>query len=103
MPELKTQRPYQERFLDNFDRGQLRREVQSVKPRRFQGLRKKYATWALGASLAIGGIGAPMKMMQQTAGGTARGKDMGTSAATAPSSASRSRSARGHRAPGTAR
>jgi soluble lytic murein transglycosylase-like protein len=84
MPELKTQRPYQERFLDNFDRAQLRREVESVKPRRFQGLRKKYATWALGASLAIGGIGAPMKMMQQTAGGTARGKDMGTSAAAAP-------------------
>lgn len=79
MPELKTQRPYQERFLDNFDRGQLRREVQSVKPRKFQGLRKKYATWALGASLALGGIGVPMKMMQQTAGGTARGKDMGTS------------------------
>ena len=72
MPELKTRRPYQERFLDNFDRSQLRREVQAVRPRKFQGLRKKYATWALGASLALGGIGAPLKMVQQTASGTAR-------------------------------
>jgi soluble lytic murein transglycosylase-like protein len=68
MPELNTKRPYQERFLDNFDRSQLRREVQAVKPRkRFQGMRKKYATWALGASLALGGIGAPLKMVQQNA------------------------------------
>lgn len=74
MPELKTKRPYQERFLDNFDRGQLRREVQAVKPRKpLQGLRKKYATWALGASLALGGIGAPLKMVQQSAPGSAQG------------------------------
>jgi soluble lytic murein transglycosylase-like protein len=67
MSELKTQRPYQERFLDNFDRSQLRREVEAVKPRqRFSGLKKKYATWALGASLALGGIGAPLKMIQQS-------------------------------------
>ncbi|HET7710362.1 MAG TPA: hypothetical protein VFL80_00380, partial [Thermoanaerobaculia bacterium] len=56
MGELKTKRPYQERFLDGFDRSQLRREVQKVKPR-FAGLKKTYATWALGASLALGGIG----------------------------------------------
>lgn len=72
MPELKTKRPYQERFLDNFDRAQLRREVQAVKPnKRLQGLRKKYATWALGASLALGGMGIPMKMVQQNAQGKA--------------------------------
>jgi soluble lytic murein transglycosylase-like protein len=65
MPELKTKRPYQERFLDNFDRAQLRREVEAVRPRKLTGLRKRYATWALGASLAIGGIGAPMTMVQQ--------------------------------------
>ncbi len=67
MGELKTSRPFRERFLDNFERSDLRREVESVRPRRrrFQGLRKKYATWALGASLAIGGIGAPLKMVQQ--------------------------------------
>jgi soluble lytic murein transglycosylase-like protein len=82
MPELKTQRPYQERFLDNFDRSQLRREVQAVRPRKFQRLRKKYATWALGASLALGGIGAPLKMVQQNQTGTAGNK--GKAAASAP-------------------
>jgi hypothetical protein len=65
MPELKTSRPYQERFLDNFDRSQLRREVEAVRPRRFGHLRKKYATWALGASLAFGSVGVPMKMIHQ--------------------------------------
>ena len=75
MPELNTKRPYQERFLDNFDRSQLRREVEAVKPRRMKGLKKKYATWALGASLAFGGIGAPLKMMQNSNSGTAKGSD----------------------------
>lgn len=72
MSELKTRRPYQERFLDNFDRSQLRREVQAVKPTRLTGLKKKYATWALGASLALGGIGAPMKMIHQGKSGSAK-------------------------------
>lgn len=74
MPELKTKRPYQERFLDNFDRSQLRREVEAVPPRKFKGFRKKSAMWALGASLALGGIGAPLKMIQQNAPRTAGGK-----------------------------
>lgn len=74
MPDLKTKRPYQERFLDNFDRSQLRREVEAVRPRqRFADLKKKYTSWALGASLAIGGIGVPLKMVQSTESGTARG------------------------------
>jgi hypothetical protein len=73
MPELHTKRPYQERFLDNFDRSQLRREVEAVRPRRVGGLKKKYATWALGASLAFGGIGMPIRMMQSNDSGTARG------------------------------
>jgi Transglycosylase SLT domain len=64
MAQPSTQRPYQERFLDNFDRSQLRREVEAVRPRRFAGLKKKYATWALGASLALGGIGTPLAMIQ---------------------------------------
>lgn len=71
MSELKTRRPYQERFLDNYDRSQLRREVQAVRPKKFAGLKKKYATWALGASLALGGIGAPLKMVQQNHKGSA--------------------------------
>lgn len=66
MPDVKTSRPFEERFLDNFDRAQLRREVAAVKPRKpLAGLRRKYATWALGATLAVGSIGAPVKMMQQ--------------------------------------
>jgi hypothetical protein len=49
----------------------LRREVEAVKPRKksFSGLRKKYATLALGASLALGGIGAPLKMIQRSHSG----------------------------------
>jgi soluble lytic murein transglycosylase-like protein len=84
MPELKTTRPYQERFLDNFDRSQLRREVEAVPRRKLGGMRKKYATWALGASLAFGGIGVPMKMIQQGVPGTAGGKQTTIEANTAP-------------------
>lgn len=75
MPELKTTRPFQERFLDNFDRSQLRREVEAVRPRKISELRRKYATWALGASLALGGMGMPLKMLQRDfAPDTAAGK-----------------------------
>lgn len=62
MSEIKTTRPFQERFLDGYDRSQLRQEVQKVQGRLPRSLRKKYATWALGASLALGGIGIPMKV-----------------------------------------
>jgi soluble lytic murein transglycosylase-like protein len=57
-----TRRPFQQRFLDGFDRSQLRQEVQKIKPR-LSKFRKKYVTWALGASLAMGGIGAPLKIV----------------------------------------
>jgi soluble lytic murein transglycosylase-like protein len=60
MSELKTKRQFQERFLDGYDRSQLRQEVQKVKPKR--SLRQKYATWALGGALALGGLGIPMKL-----------------------------------------
>src|SRR3954454_4221026 len=69
MSEIKTSRPFQQRFLNGFDRSELRQEVQSVKPKRLGGLRKKYATWALGASLALGGLGAPMKMIHDAQSG----------------------------------
>lgn len=62
MTELKTSRPFRQRFLDGYDRHELRNEVQKVKPKRVNGLRKKYATWALGGALAIGGVGIPMKV-----------------------------------------
>ena len=60
MNEPRTSRPFQQRFLDGYDRHELRSEVQKVK--RMKGLRKKYATWALGGALAIGGMGIPMKV-----------------------------------------
>ena len=66
MTELKTSRPFQERFLDGFDRSQLRQEVQKVKPKRFGSLRKKYAGWALGGALALGSLGVPLKMATVT-------------------------------------
>jgi soluble lytic murein transglycosylase-like protein len=62
----KTSRPYQERFLDGFDRSQLRQEVQKVKPKGFASLRKKYAPWALGGALALGGLGVPLSKFAQT-------------------------------------
>jgi soluble lytic murein transglycosylase-like protein len=62
MSEFKTTRPFQERFLEGFDRSELRREVEKVKPKRLRGLRRRYATLALGASLALGGLGVPLKI-----------------------------------------
>ena len=66
MGEIKTNRPFRERFLDNYDRSELRRQVEAVRPRKkLSGLRKKGASWALGASLALGGLGLPLKMIQK--------------------------------------
>lgn len=62
MTEPKTSRPFRERLLDGFDRSQLRQEIEKVRPKRLSGLRKKYASWALGGALALGGLGVPMKM-----------------------------------------
>src|SRR5262245_21871781 len=59
---VKTSRPFTERFLDGYDRHELRREVAKTKPRRLSGLRKKYATWAIGGALAVGGMGIPLKV-----------------------------------------
>jgi hypothetical protein len=64
MGELKTSRPFQQRFLDGYDRHELRSEVRKVKPKRLSGMRKRYATWALGGALAIGGMGIPLKVGQ---------------------------------------
>jgi len=63
MDEPRTSRPFRERFLDGFDRSQLQTEVQRVKPkRRLSGFRKRAASWGLGATLALGGLGIPLKM-----------------------------------------
>ena len=56
MNDPKTTRAFQERFLDGYNRSQLRREVQNTKPSQFSSLRKKYAAMALGVSLTVGGL-----------------------------------------------
>ncbi len=61
MNEVKTDRSYQERFLDGFDRSRIRREVSRSRWNGLDHLRKRYATILLGASLAVGGLGIPMK------------------------------------------
>src|ERR1043165_1579037 len=59
----KTSRPFRERFLDGFDRSELQKEVQRVKPKRgLNGFRKRPASWGLGAALALGGRGIPLKL-----------------------------------------
>jgi soluble lytic murein transglycosylase-like protein len=55
MDEPKTVRVFEERFLDGYNRSQLRREVQKAKPR------KNYAAMALGVSLALGAL-IPLKV-----------------------------------------
>jgi soluble lytic murein transglycosylase-like protein len=73
MPEIKTGRPYQERFLDGYERHELREEVQKVKPSRcFSILRTKTAAWGLGASLALGGLGVPFAKLGMTQHQTAQ-------------------------------
>ncbi len=62
MDRPKTTRPFRQRFLNGYDRSELRAEVEKVKPKRLSSLRRKYATWALGGALAFGGIGIPMKV-----------------------------------------
>lgn len=54
-------RPYKERLLDGFERSRVRTEVQKVKRSRLDAVKKRYATMVLGASLAVGGIGIPLK------------------------------------------
>ena len=51
----KTSRPFEERFLDGYNRAQLRRDVQKVRP---------IATVALGVSLALGGLALPLNQHQ---------------------------------------
>src|SRR4029079_6984388 len=68
----KTSPPFRERFLDGLDRSELQKEVQRVKPKRgLSGFRKRAASWGLGATLAVGGLGIPVKMGHGATGKTA--------------------------------
>jgi soluble lytic murein transglycosylase-like protein len=81
MDQPKTSRPFEQRFLDGYGRSELRQEVQKVKPSRFAGMRRKYATWALGASLAFGGLGVPMKMIHDAESASSKTIVLNTAAA----------------------
>lgn len=71
MTEQKTPREFQHRLLDGFERSRLRAEVQRSKRSRIDGLKRRYATMVLGASLAVGGFGIPLKMHKSDAPGSA--------------------------------
>jgi soluble lytic murein transglycosylase-like protein len=57
----KTQRKFEQRFLNHLDR-RIREEAAAVRKGRFSALKKRYGTMLLGASLAMGGLGIPMKV-----------------------------------------
>jgi soluble lytic murein transglycosylase-like protein len=67
MNDFDTQRPFKQRFLDGFERSRIRAEVQRSKRSRIDSLKRRYATMVLGASLAVGSIGVPMKMATNSA------------------------------------
>jgi len=67
MEETKPKREFQQRFLDGYDRTQLRQEVLKTPPKGLSGLRNRYAGMILGASLAVGGL-IPLKGLKSTAG-----------------------------------
>lgn len=80
MGELQTKRPFQHRLLDGFERSRLRAEVQRSKRSRFEGLKRRYATMVLGASLAVGGVGIPMKMNRAETPGSQSGQQQAAQA-----------------------
>lgn len=73
-PVPESGRPFQQRLLDTFDRSRIREAARGSKPKK-GGLRHRYATLVLGASLAVGGVGIPSKFIQGFTGErNARGK-----------------------------
>ena len=81
MEDRRTSRQFQQRATDRVDRSQIQRAVLQVKGRRSEKLKKRYATLMLGATLALGGVGIPFKMLH---GGTTE-TALGGSAAAAVS------------------
>ncbi|HSN67615.1 MAG TPA: lytic transglycosylase domain-containing protein [Thermoanaerobaculia bacterium] len=63
--QVQIPRQWHERVIEGFDRSRIRQEAMKVRRKRFAGLRKRYGTMLLGASLAVGGIGIPMSANRQ--------------------------------------
>jgi soluble lytic murein transglycosylase-like protein len=61
MPESTPSRPFEQRIIDGFERSRIRHEVLKAKGNWISGLGRRYATLVLGASLAVGGLGIPLK------------------------------------------
>jgi soluble lytic murein transglycosylase-like protein len=64
MTQPKTKRQFEQRMVDSFDRSRIRDVARATKGQKLKGLRKRYATLLIGCSLAVGGIGAPMKFAE---------------------------------------
>ena len=75
MTEIKTNRPFEQRVVDGFDRSRIHQAALKSKAKKFGKLKQRYATLLLGASLAVGGVGIPLKSasMAKNDAGTDRG------------------------------
>lgn len=62
MPNERPTREFRQRVIDSYDRSKIKEIARTTRPRKRDALRKRYATLVLGASLAVGGIGVPLKM-----------------------------------------
>lgn len=74
-------REFRQRVIDTYDRSRIQEIARSARPRRRDVLRKRYATLVLGASLAVGGIGVPMKMATSLKGERTPGDPKGATMA----------------------
>lgn len=61
MEKPNTERKFQERLIDSFERSRIRQEVLRTNTKRLSALKRRYASMVLGASLAVGSIGIPLK------------------------------------------
>ena len=59
-------RPFRDRLLDGFDRSRIRRELNRVRRNRVRSVGRRYATMVFGASLAVGGVGIPLSIVDTT-------------------------------------
>lgn len=70
-------RPFRDRLLDGFDRSRIRRELNRVRRTRVRSMSRRYATMVFGASLAVGGVGIPLSIMEGTPGSATSGNSAG--------------------------
>jgi hypothetical protein len=64
---VRGKREFGQRFLDGPERSKIRQEANRVRGKRLNSFKKRYGTLILGASLAVGGAGIPLKAGKVTA------------------------------------